>query len=272
MDKSIPQYLFHYTSIRGLALILKSKKIRLRALSYVDDVSEAESRDLVNFGQYIFVTCWTSLEEESIPFWHIYTDRMQGVRIKMPRQMFRQYPVKDIPEYGASKEGDDYFALPFERMLLKNHLIMPDSPNNFFPVEYTDNVDLLYRSLHKKKLDGGHSVALGEMGKYKSSHWKFQSEWRLRFIILPGTPLPKDIATNKSSMESYLAAASGFLEGRPLGFDEYYLELDDDAFQEMEITLGPKQRPGDKVIIEALAKELNPGALIKESSLMGKIR
>ena len=269
MNGKIPQYLFHYTSIRNLALILKRKEIRLSSLSTVDDVSEASSRDVVNFGQYVFVTCWTSLEEESIPFWHMYTSEMQGVRIKIPRRMFKQYPIVDVPEHGLKKEGDGYSVLPFEKSCLDNCIVMPDAPNNFFPIEYTDKNELLHPSLYKREPDGGHSIALGQMGKYKSSHWQFQSEWRLKLIITPGISMPNDFIENKDSMNSYLLEAAKIIEGKSLGFDGYSLELDDNAFREMEITLGPKQHLGDRIIVESLLNECNPSAKLINSSLKG---
>lgn len=40
----------------------------------------------------------------------------------------------------------------------------------------------------------------------------------------------------------------------------------------MEILLGPKQRSGEKVIIEALVKEFNPSARIIESELEGLVQ
>lgn len=267
-----PNYLFHYTSVRNLALILKSKQIRLRALNTVDDVSEAKSQDTINYGQYIFVTCWTSLQEESIPFWHIYTSDMAGVRIKMPWEMFIKYPNRDIPEFGVKTDNKGYFALPFEKSHLRNHIVMPEAANNFYHIEYTNDQQLLYRPLYSKQPDGSHSIALGELGRYKSSHWLFQSEWRFRLIVTPGIPMPKDFATNRNAMDQYLSEAAQVVVGKPLGFDEYFLEIDESAFSEMEITLGPKQHPGDEVLVEALVKEYNPDAKIVDSSLKGKVR
>jgi len=270
--KENPEYLYHYTSVRNLALILKNRKIRLSSLKTVDDVSESSSKDRINFGQYIFVTCWTSIKEESIPFWHMYTPGMQGVRIKMPISMFKKYPIVDIPEYGAVKEGNGYFALPFEKCHLENHTIMPDGPNNFYNIEYTDNEELLNSSMYKENEDGSHSISLGKMGLHKSTHWLFQSEWRLKLIITPGIPLPKDISTNKKSLDKYVSEAAKIIDGKELGFDEYFLDLDDNAFNEMEVTLGPKQKSGDRIIVEALLNEYNSNAKLNESSLKDSIQ
>ena len=42
----MPKYLFHYTTIDTLALILKYKSIRFNSLKNVDDLEEQESADL----------------------------------------------------------------------------------------------------------------------------------------------------------------------------------------------------------------------------------
>ena len=63
---------------------------------------------------------------------------------------------------------------------------MPEVANNFYRIKYTNDKQLLYQALYSKQPDGSQSIALGELGKYKSSHWAFQSEWRFRLIITPG--------------------------------------------------------------------------------------
>ena len=60
-------YLYHYTSLENLALILKNRTIRFSPLSKVDDLQESRSRDLKNVGRFVFVSCWTDEKEESIP-------------------------------------------------------------------------------------------------------------------------------------------------------------------------------------------------------------
>lgn len=71
-------YIHHYTNINTLALILKNKKIRFNRLDRVDDMSEAKALRGYNLSQYLFVSCWTDSEEESIPQWHMYTNSMTG--------------------------------------------------------------------------------------------------------------------------------------------------------------------------------------------------
>ena len=269
---NIPSHLYHYTNITSLALILKYKKIRLSALNKVDDVSETKSDDQVNFGQYVFVTCWTSLEEESLPFWHMYTKEMTGVRIKLPTRMFVEHPNRDVPEYGIKTDNEGYFATSFEEANLSNHTILPEVANKYYPIQYTNEKSLLYPKLYSRKPDGSRSVAIQKLGIYKPKHWFFQEEWRFRLNIIPGIPMTKTTNSNPKELDRYLSAACGFEHGVALGFDEYFLSLNSEAFSQMEILLGPKQRNGEKVIIEALVKDFNPSAKIIESELEGLVQ
>ena len=59
-------YLYHYTSVESLALILKNKSFRLSPLSTLDDLQEERVKDSQRFGEYVFVSSWTEDEEELV--------------------------------------------------------------------------------------------------------------------------------------------------------------------------------------------------------------
>ena len=88
------EYLYHYTSLETLALILSNKTICFNNLLNVDDIEEAETQDMGNFGRFLYVSCWTDDEKESIPLWNLYTPNMHGVRIKLPKFPFKKYSYK----------------------------------------------------------------------------------------------------------------------------------------------------------------------------------
>ena len=44
------EYLYHYTNIESLALILKNQTIRFNSLDRMDDLQEKESADIKNIG------------------------------------------------------------------------------------------------------------------------------------------------------------------------------------------------------------------------------
>ena len=86
----IPKYLYHYTNIDSLALILKNRTIRLNSLDRMDDLQEQETADIRNIGQFIYVSSWTDDERESIPMWNMYANIEAGVRIKMKANPFQR--------------------------------------------------------------------------------------------------------------------------------------------------------------------------------------
>ena len=47
-----PEYLFHYTTVESLALILKSHSIKFSPLTNLDDLEEAKFNDLKKIGNY----------------------------------------------------------------------------------------------------------------------------------------------------------------------------------------------------------------------------
>ena len=89
--QDLPQYLYHYTNVDSLALILKNKTIRLNSLDKMDDLQEQMTLDKQNFGKFVFVSSWTDDETEQIPMWRMYTPKQHGVRIKLPVNPFLEY-------------------------------------------------------------------------------------------------------------------------------------------------------------------------------------
>ncbi|NOQ27821.1 MAG: hypothetical protein GQ564_20865 [Bacteroidales bacterium] len=104
-----PSFLYHYTSIETLAMILSSKKIKFNSLNNVDDLNEGKSIDYKHIGGYFFISCWTSFAEESLPFWNMYTPSMKGVRIKMPSNLFQCNLINTNTIKGFSDK--EYFSI-----------------------------------------------------------------------------------------------------------------------------------------------------------------
>ena len=79
---SSPDYLYHYTSIETLALILHNRTFSLNSLDHMDDLQKKEASDIKNIGQFCYVSSWTDDETESIPMLNMYSSLDSGVRIK----------------------------------------------------------------------------------------------------------------------------------------------------------------------------------------------
>ena len=82
------EYLYHYTNLSSLAMILKTKTLRLNSLKNMDDAEEMKTKNSEYLGKYCFVSSWTDDAKESIPLWGLYTYNMTGVRIKMRKNPF----------------------------------------------------------------------------------------------------------------------------------------------------------------------------------------
>lgn len=87
MDET--DYLYHYTNIETLALILKNRTIRFNFLDKVDDLQEQQTADVKNIGQFCYVSSWTDDSNESIPMWNMYASLNLGVRIKLCKNPFK---------------------------------------------------------------------------------------------------------------------------------------------------------------------------------------
>ncbi len=59
------------------------------------------------------------------------------------------------------------------------------------------------------------------------------------------------------------------LEKQP--FPHYDMQISDEAFSNMEITLSPRISAGSRIIVEDLLEKYNPSAEPKESNLVGLI-
>jgi hypothetical protein len=248
-------YLYHYTSIENLALILKSKNIRFKALDTVDDLNEGIAADVDEYGQFVFVSCWTDETEESIPIWNMYAKDMSGVRIALPKYPFNHYSFDDL-----TKMSD----VPFSRSTIFNGLhfdsgwIPQQGEHYLVNMQYTDDEELLKPKIVESLSKNSRTIWAPRVGMYKNTCWRFQSEVRYRIIVYPGRhgfkPTSNDKFQNQYKMNS----------------DYIDIPIRDNAFNEMKILLGPKQSEGLRLIAEMLIEKYNTNAKIETSNL--KIR
>ncbi len=266
-----PDYLYHYTSIQTLALILSSKKIRFNRLDKVDDLQEAESADLENLGRLFFVSCWSESAEENIPLWSMYTPNMAGIRIKLPSEMFKRFVIE--PQTDGFLHVVDHIEspLPYKRMITDQYLVSPTIYNSsqfLKKVTYTGDKKLLCPILAEPHGEG-FSYDLGEFGKYKRPEWRFQSEWRFIIMIYPGPFNFRESEDPGAALGQELH--SGLIQ-RSLSFSDFYLDLDDESINAMEVLLGPKTTKGDEIVVRSLLSEYCTNASMKHSNLKGLMR
>lgn len=254
---STPDFLFHYTNINTLALILKHRRIKFSSITTVNDLTEGRTFDVGNLGQFVFVSCWTDMEEESLPFWNMYTYNMAGIRIKLPSYIFNKYNIPKTEIYDSlispiEMVGDQYLILPPFKPLIK--------------VKYTEDKNLLNPRV-LKNIDRKKGLALGILGQYKRTHWAFENEWRFLIQIIPTNSFKRD------NLNQVIGGVDlDLLKTTKLSFSSYYIKMSDESFTNMEILLGPKHNKGDREIVNALIQTYNPKARLKISTLFNEIR
>lgn len=262
-----PTFLYHYTSIETLIYILKNRTIRFNNLNQVDDLNEGKSEDFRSIGNYFLVSCWTGLEEESIPFWNMYTDKMTGVRIKLPSDLFNTYTIFTNADYGLDP-GAINSIVPPDVTFGINHWIVPTHNNFLKKVEYTDDKVKLKPAL-KTIVGNQFTIHLDKIGIYKATHWAFQSEWRYIIKVFPFASEVQNMNNGSNLLRESLLSIN---RGDSVPFSHLDITVNEEKFKQMEIILGPKSSEADKIIVESLVEKFNPTAIVKNSDLKGTIR
>lgn len=272
-------YLFHYTSLETLALILSNKTICFNNLLNVDDIEEAETEDMGKFGKYLYVSCWTEDEEESIPLWNLYTPNMHGVRIKMQKFPFKKYHYSKGMYY-LTEDIDTYINI--EKIYNENKVCIVATQPLLIEVEYTNDKTKLFPKVKKESSEGALEKILAakdlkdiegsfdikyeffNIGKYKRENWSFQKEWRYTISISP-IGLQE---SNPPSFEKHQKLLRKLEDDNTeVPYQRLFLELDETAFENMEIVFGPKMTESEKILAKSLIKEYCPQCKYRESTL-----
>ena len=261
-----PDFLYHYTSIESLAMILSTRKIKFNSLTELDDLTEGNCNDIKSLRKYFFISSWTNIDTESLPFWNMYTPKMKGIRIKMPSDLFNAYL---ITTNGIKGVKSDFFKsiVPQNETFKDSFWILPTSEKYLYEVEYTDECDKLYPNVYSEHGER-FTINLNKVGKFKSKHWAFQSEWR---FILNIFPIIREQETNED-YDLLEDSITSIWKGKDLPFTDYLVNINEFKFKEMEILLGPKHSESDRIIVESLISKYNPTAKLSISDLHKKIK
>ena len=271
------EYLYHYTSIEELALILKYRAIKLNALTQMDDLQENKAEDGKDMGRFVFISAWTSEEAESIPMWMMYSEPEAGVRIKLRKNpfVFHGTRIKDLAGIPGLKLPDDADMSQTIPTFLDLAWLMKRGSYSFQAIDgdileeiiYTDDTEKLEPKVYFS-LGDRVSLRLNSLGKYKSTYWAFQKEYRYMMNFMS-----MDFSVGQKRMEELFSeSVSRMLEGKEEPpFKHFYLDIEPEAFEEMEITLSPQLTYGNRLLLESIVEKYNPKAKLTESELTGKI-
>jgi hypothetical protein len=247
----ISTYLYHYTNINSLALILKTQKVRFTRLDKVNDTQEGLTNDFGSFATYLFVCCFTETKEENLAMWNMYTPEMRGVRIQFEAPVFNFYKIG---------KNDKCLVAESEIVDEVNNIFIVPHPQPFYKIEYTDNPSKL-----KPLIVQQNGLYLKDVGTCKKTIWAIENEWRFRLNIFPIDPnVSSDYFPDKYNHLLTKKQSPSVLF--------YDLKINDDVFKNIKILLGPKLQFGDREIVEALVEKYNHTAQIEISSLNGFIQ
>lgn len=276
-----PEFLYHYTSINTLALILANKTICFNNLLHVDDLEEVETEDLDKFGKFCCVSCWSSEATESIPLWNMYTPNMSGVRIKLPTFPFKKYRLESNEMYNE-EPIESYIDM--KKFIDSNNALVAHFYPELIKVEYTEQEKLLYpkiktikedkiieekiinnQKITTTKTDTSITYTTEPLGKYKRTNWSFQNEWRYKIFANPYTYAELKNCKSHEDQQKLLSRLED--PEYPTPYNQFFLELDENYLEGMEIILGPKTTKADEIIVNSLIEKYCPTARVLKSSL-----
>ena len=215
-------YLHHYTTVENLLFILINRVLKFNKVDNFNDLSESIRNEYVKF----FASCLTYSKEESIPLWHIYANKENGIRISFPNIYIFGENFYFYNDDGNKK----IIALSSDRIL-------------YGQVEYDDQL------ASKSPSQGSDSIRLTnvyDMACQKRKVWSYEEE--LRFFIVDDANLIKDANC-------------------------LYISLNDEFFNNMEITFNPFMADYKKLIIMEAVRSLGYDKIRdKNSELMNTIR
>lgn len=271
------KYLYHYTSIDTLLLILKNKTICFNSLVNVDDLEECETGDIKKLGRFCYASCWTDSDEELIALWSMYTPNMQGVRIKLEQFPFVKYNYKKGDYY--FKEDSTSFINYKELTEEDKASIVPNCPI-LTKVIYTDDESLLFlisKNVEKQTINANGKITntenisykIDKIGKYKRKNWEFQNEVRYLISMTPWSVRELELCSKQKDFVKAQRELLNRLENENIKepYDRYFLKLDENKLENIEILLGPKVTEAQKEIVNLIVKEYCPTAKIYQSTL-----
>lgn len=257
-----PDYLYQYTTIESLALILKTRSIKFNSLAFVDDLEEIKGRDIDIAGKLVFTSCWTDNNEENIALWNMYAEKMKGIRIGLPIYPFEEND--NFIEEQAKKDNLVLIKYGAEEIVLPDNICTWKDPKmyNYYQlrkITYTDNENKLFPQLIKRNDLNIISLNNLDLGLYKRKCWEFQQEWR--YLVYLGIKTHENDNEKKIRMRINKKRIPSSL----------FAKIEQKQFEKMIVLLGPGTNEADSILVEALKDKYNPTMKIEESVFTGKI-
>ncbi len=266
--------LYHYTSISSLVQILENRNLMFNNLTKCDDLDEADSKDLGRIGKYVFVSSWTRESEESIPMWSQYSGQMSGVRIGM-----REYPFVLREDNEGGNSAPFYTYLNNAQYYIENKMRFTEKQPILIDVEYVEDDEKIYPKVLFEGREGDiERYAKGEpsslsfsfdlIGKYKRTCWEFQHECRYRVFGSPMGIKELEGLDDKALMQKHREIVRRYTDESYIpGYQALFVDLDEDAINNMEIVFGPRMNASEKLLLTEFLKSRGLSDNYRNSSL-----
>jgi hypothetical protein len=281
MENREPEYVWHYTSIDTLGLIVQNQTIRFNRLDKVDDASEGLSFERLRLEKFFLVSSWTHQRDERIHQWDRYGDRGAGVRLCFPRRMFEYKPLYPPPELEMTVQGVTESPLPFRQVFGPDYLVLPTflKDEHFARrVEYLSNFVAEKNSAIRINQDanrGTIEVSISHPTRIAcltSPDWAHQEEYRFVIFVVPA-PVYRTDATYVQSLSRDLPniAIDALVRGNQPSIDHLDIRLSPKVLSSIDITVGPLCDNDGLTRVTSLLRDL-PGATVSKSRLTGTLR
>lgn len=170
----------HYTNIDSLLKILKYRQILFNRIDRVNDLEESKELNCNSLYQRTFIACFNHSEDESIPLWHMYSNKGIGARISYV--MKKDKSVSDMFDKNTMiKTSSDDICFSWSKdSPQKGHIAIAKWQNIIysFDEEYESGVYL-------GEDDYEISYDYGLIGAYKDNGWKHEEETRCIVVLSP---------------------------------------------------------------------------------------
>lgn len=267
------ELIHHYTDIQSLACILKNRTLRFTRLDKLDDAQEVELVSRKHWSQYLFVSSWSTLTDESQAMWQSYAG-YNGVRIGLPKHPFAEFTLESRRELNHFVKGEIISPLPIEQIYNEKWIIIntPYHKDLFGQaVKYYKKPDEHIRPVMQDE-KGGILFNYYDLAVNKSSTWKHQEEFRYIYFIVPSNPNVLDAWKRTGNPFPIYQHTYEHLQKKKNSPITYFYSPLGDALNHVEVTIGPTCTGEDVAKIEELVSRYTTHGKIQRSDLTGYVK
>lgn len=212
--------LFHYTTFEALEKIIETKSLKFNRHDKLNDLIESRRTNVT--GQNYYVSCFTYDSNESIPLWHIYSKKEEGVRINIKNRNFFSESIY----YNDENDKKRYF---------KEKVSWSSVRNGKSVINYRKVVDTPKGLIQFGNICKGKVIYDNDMLKDKFVKTERQECCRLDFIYVYKMALLKSTAWKYEKEARFFTSLLGVKND----IGSLFVGLTDDFFNNMTITINP---------------------------------